>query len=136
MSKPITAQLLKSSRRAQHVAKLFGARFLWIESFVFDTASSLSKQYDGGHWRYFALSNGGFYMAPARGEPLSVSCSNGFEGQMSSDALGITSCLYAYSSLSFSPDTAFAENCADHYHLLRAFVRQHAEAKSILAAVD
>jgi hypothetical protein len=136
MTTHITAEELKGARRSQHVAKLFGVRFLWIESFVFDTASSLSEQYDGGHWGYFTVSNGGFYMAPARGEPLCVACGNGFEGALSSEAFGITCCLYAYSMLSFSPDAAFAEKCADHFHRLRAFAGQHVEAKSILAAVD
>lgn len=132
----ITAQQVPTRQRAAFVGKLFGVRFLWIESFVFDTAGSLSDQYDGGYWDYFSLSNGGFYMAPARGEPLSVACSNGFKGDMSADALGMTACLYAYSFLSFSPDTYFAEKCAEHFHLLRAFALQHAEAKSIFAAID
>lgn len=132
----ITAHEVRTSKRAEHVGKLFGQRFVWVESFVFDTAGSLSEQYDGGYWNYFALSNDGFYMAPSRGEPLSVACSNGFEGSMSAEALGITSCLYGYSHLSFSPDTEFAEKCAAHFHLLRAFALQHVEAKSIIAAID
>jgi hypothetical protein len=136
MSTPITAQLLKGSRRAQHVAKLFGARFLWIESFVFDTAGSVSEQYEGGHWDYYTLSNGGFYMAPASLPRFRVVCANGFAGEMSSDALGITTCMYAYSFLSFSPDEKFAQLCADHFLLLRAFAVQHAEANLILSATD
>lgn len=133
---PITAHKVQTGQRVAHVGKLFGVRFIWIESFVFDTASSLSSDYDGGYWDYFALSNGGFYMAPSRGEQSSVACSNGFEGEMSSDALGITTCLYGYSQLSFSPDESFAELCARNYHLLRQFALEHEEASSILAASD
>lgn len=132
----ITQHRIKESARADHAHKLFGIRFLWIESFVFDTAGSLSPDYDGGLWDFFPLSNGGFYMAPTSGESFSVACDNGFSGTLSADALGITACLYAYSLLSFSPDEPFAESCASNYHHLRDFALQHAEVKSILAATD
>ena len=65
-----------------------------------------------------------------------VCCINGYEGKMSADALGITACLYAYSHLSFSGNAAFAEVCAEHYHSLRAFMLEHAEASAILSAID
>jgi hypothetical protein len=54
---------------------------------------------------------------------------------MTADALGIVACLYAYSNLSFG-DGAFAETCANHYHLLREFAMEHAEVRSILRAID
>jgi hypothetical protein len=30
---------------------------------VFDTASQLSPDYNGGYWEFYNLSNGGFYIA-------------------------------------------------------------------------
>jgi hypothetical protein len=132
----ITANRVPTSQRAEHVSKIFGARFLWIESFAFDTANGLSENYDGGHWNYFSLSNDGFYMAPSCADTYRVSCDNGFDGTLSADAFGITACLYAYSQLSFSPDNEFSQICADHYHCLRAFAMQHGEANAILAATD
>jgi hypothetical protein len=133
---PITAQEVPTSARATHVRRLFQARWLWIEAFAFDTASSLSEDYEGGYWNYFALSNEGFYMAPSCGEQFSVACSNGFEGRLSADALGIAACLYSYSFLSFSPDADFAQCCANHFHRLREFAVQHSESAGILAAID
>ncbi len=62
-------------------------------------------------------------------------CENGWEGHLSADALGITSCLYGYSQLSFG-DGDFAGKCAEQYHLLRAHMLDHAEAAAILAAID
>ncbi|NTU74109.1 antirestriction protein, partial [Candidatus Roizmanbacteria bacterium] len=41
-----------------------------------------------------------------------------------------------YSHLSFSSNAAFAEVCANHYHRLRAYMLAHAEAGSILRAID
>ena len=41
-------------------------------------------------------------MAPNEDRIFHVKCQNMYEGDLSADALGITSCLYAYSHLSFS----------------------------------
>lgn len=132
----ITQQRINESARADQAHKLFGIRFLFFESFVFDTASSLSSDYDGGLWDYFLLSGNGFYMAPTSRESFTVSCDNGFEGAMSADAFGITACLYAYSLLSFSPDSEFSERCGTQFHLLRELALDHAEARAIFAATD
>lgn len=75
-------------------------------------------------------------MAPHSEQLYSVSCDNGFEGQLSADALGITACLYTYSHLSFSDLKGFAEICAEHYHLLRAYMLEHKEAAIILRTID
>lgn len=132
----ITAQQVPTRQRAGFVGKLFGVRFFWIESFVFDTAGSLSEQYEGGYWEYFELSNGGFYMRPRAPERFPVQCANGFDGELSAYAFGVTCCLYAYSSLSFSPDEDFGALCANHFHHLREFALEQKEAKEILRAID
>lgn len=74
-------------------------------------------------------------MFPDSGELFRVSCENGFEGELSAEAFGIVCCLYAYSHLSFG-DGAFAETCAEHYHLLREWMLEHAETGVILQAID
>ncbi len=73
-------------------------------------------------------------MAPDDDTLFTVASDNGYEGDMSADALGITACLYAYSHLSFN--SVIADTCNKHYHLLREFMLDHAEARSILAAID
>jgi hypothetical protein len=55
---------------------------------------------------------------------------------ISADALGVTACLYAYSHLSFSNNSTFAETCAQHYHWLREYMLEHAEARGVLGAID
>ncbi len=104
-----------------------------IEPVVFSFAERLSKDYQGGYWDFFTLSNGGFYMAPAGDRPLHVLCENQFEGELSADALGITSCLYTYSNLSFAGPNAFSDLCSDHYHRLREFMMEYPE---VLGATD
>jgi len=133
---PINAGEIPEAQRAAHVAKLFGARFIYVESFVFDTASSLSPDYSGGHWSFTGLCNGGFYLAPTEPKQFRVICANGFEGDLSADAFGITCSLYAYSLLSFSADEAFGQVCGVHFHKLREYMLDHKEAAAILRAID
>ena len=75
-------------------------------------------------------------MAPNADQMFRVSCENGYEGNLSADALGIAACLYAYSHLSFGGDNDFVETCAEQYHLLREYMLEHPEARSILGAID
>ncbi len=132
----ITRQCVDDDRRVNHTAEIFGIHFpMRLEPCIFNMAGMLSDDYRGGCWIFYALSNGAFYMAPESIETFKVVSENGFEGSMSADALGITTCLYAYSHLSFGGD-ALAEVCAEQYHLLREFMLQHAEVQGILRAID
>ena len=95
----------------------------------------MADNYDYGDWQFYTLSNGGYYMAPRSDTLYNVSSANGFDGQMTADALGIVACLYAYSHSSFG-EGDFAELCANHYHWLRAYAMEHKEVRSILRAID
>ena len=133
----ITRQQVSDKQRIMHTANLFGIRSpLNIEPAVYSIASNIATEYNGAYWEFYALSNGGFYMAPCSVQSYQVICENGYEGMLSADALGITACLYAYSHLSFSSNQAFAEICVNHYHWLRAYMLEHNEASTILTAID
>lgn len=140
-NQPVTSRLVPEAERMDFVDKLFGIKYvLKLEPTIFQFAEHLAApQYNGGYWEFFSLSNGGFHMAPrsTTGDDtiFSLSCENGFEGQMTANALGVTACMYAYSNLSFGGGD-FAETCADHYHLLREFAMDHSEVRSILRAID
>lgn len=133
----IYRECLKEEGRINNTAKLFGVHFpLRLEPFIFNMADNLSRDYAGGYWNMYQLSNGAFYMAPDSDTPFQVSCMNGYEGTLSADAFGIVICLYAYSNLSFSDDPGFAEPCADQFHLLRDYMLEHQEVDKILCAID
>lgn len=137
MTKPIYREQIPEARRAEHARKLFGIRFpLMVEPYTFDSAGALSTDYDGGYWEFYALCNGAFYMAPTSRAGYHVVCANGYEGDLSADAFGITACLYAYSLLSFAADEVLGAECSRQYHWLREYVRQHPEAASIWRATD
>ena len=132
----ITCQLVPDSQRMDITAALFGSHFpLRLEPFIYNITGQLCREYNGGYWNFYTLSNGGFYMAPAADTPFRVSCENGFEGELAADALGIVACLYSFSHLSFG-EGEFAQTCAEHYHLLREYVFEHAEVDAILGAID
>ncbi len=132
----ITRQRIPVNQRISHTGRLFGQNFpMRLEPTIFNIAGNLAAEYDGGYWEFYKLSNGGFYMAPVSDTQFSVSIENGYEGSMSGTALGITACLFSFSLLSFG-DGAFAEICAEQYHLLREFALDHVEAGSIMQAID
>ena len=132
----INRQQLNANTRIDLPAELFGHNFpLRLEPYVYSITGSIAPEYRGGYWEFYTLSNGGFYMSPISASAYSVSCDNGFQGVLSPDALGIAACLYAYSHLSFA-EGDFAENCAQHYHLLRDYMLEHAEARGIFGAID
>lgn len=136
MTDTISSHIVPEADRTDFGDTLFGIQYvLKLEPTVFNMARRLAPTYNGGYWQFYALSNGGFYMAPRTDTIFDVNADNGFSGKLSGDALGLTACLYAFSNLSFG-DGAFCETCAQQYHLLREFMFGHAEVKAILAAID
>jgi hypothetical protein len=92
----ITAsRLVPEADRMDTVDKLFGLQYvLKLEPLVFQFAEHLAENYEYGYWAFYCLDSGGFYMAPlgnASGTDViyNVSCPNGFDGQMTADALGL-----------------------------------------------
>lgn len=134
-SPQITAQLVAESDRMKMLPKYFGRYMMAAESMVYDFARMLVPTYDGGYWKFYELSNGGFYMAPDI-EPATVCSDNGSTEVMSPDAIGITVCLYVYSHASFRFQSDPHETFARHYHMLREFASTHAESEAIVAAID
>ena len=133
--RPILAREVEDSERMMTLPRYFGERLMIFEGAVYTFMRRFAPDYRGGVWRFFELSNHGFYMAPheQRAYPFSVD-TNGYEGVMSADAAGITVCLFTYSHLSFEyfGDEAFAE----HFHRLREYALEHTEAAAIFAAID
>ena len=132
----VTRELVPEDQRLFITEKLFGVHFpLQLEPVIYGITERMAADYTGGYWHFYTVSNGGFYMAPSEDRIFHVKCQNMYEGDLSADALGITSCLYAYSNLSFSL-TDMAREYARHYHLLREYMLDHPEVREILGATD
>ena len=130
-------ELLSDSERIALPAELFGTlNFPFkVEPTIFNMANMLAADYRGGFWDMYQLSNGGWYMCPSSAESFTVTSQNGYSGQLTADALGITACLFAFSHLSFGLGD-LAERCAEQYQWLRELALDHAESRAILAACD
>ena len=129
----IEARAVPQEVRATILPQHFGRHMLTVEGRIYDFMTQFAKTYRGGHWEFFELSNGGFYMRPPEDTYQLRIYSNGFSGPMSADAAGITVCLFAFSHLSFEcAGSMFAE----HFHWLREFSLNHPEAGVIFAAID
>ena len=132
----VTRELVPEDQRLFIVERLFGIAFpLQLEPVIYGITERMAEDYDGGYWEFWTLSNEGFYMAPSEDRIFHVKCQNMYEGDLSADALGITSCLYAYSHLSFT-DGDIAREYARHYHRLREYMVEHPEVREILGATD
>jgi hypothetical protein len=132
----VTKELVPDDQRLAVTENMFSIHFpLRLEPVIYGITERMAKDYKGGYWEFYTLSNGGFYMAPSGDDVFHVVCDNQYKGDLSADALGITACLYAYSHLSFS-NTRFARVSACHYHRLREIVFEHPEVKAILGATD
>lgn len=133
----ITATLVPEALRLTITAQHFKQHFPFkIEPTIYNIARILCPGYQGAYWDFYTLSNEGFYMVPDIDEPVRIVCENGYEGQVSKEAFGIIVCLYAYSHLSFTKVSELAAMSSEHFHLLRGFALQHAEAGAIFEAVD
>ena len=138
-TQPVTASLVPNKARMSFLPTYFGPRFfLRGETLVYAWLDRLSKDYEGGCWDFYTLSNGGFYMAPRiEGRMRIVVEGNGFVGNMSADAAGIVVTMFTLGQLA-------RENFRLHdvdfltkqYHFLREFVYGHAEGRKILSAID
>jgi hypothetical protein len=70
MSEPIASRLFPAHERGDILPRFTGPAFLAFENLVYTLMSRACKDYQGGLWQFHELSNGGFYMAPDRDEPM------------------------------------------------------------------
>lgn len=130
----IDVRAVLDGERINTLPRHFGRHLMQVESAVYGFMRRFSHAYRGGYWTFFELSNGGFYMAPEDGSRFALCIdTNGYEGEMSADAVGITVCLFALSHLSF---LTVDEGISEHFYWLRDFALQHPEAREIFAAID
>jgi len=134
----IQATPVPNGQRLRFLPGHFGGLHLAVEFAVYNHTQALAKEYTGGLWQYRELSNGGAYMRPDMERRWQTRCTtNGYQGEMSSDALGITATLFALSHLSFRyQGHRDGSRLAEHFHWLRDFALDHEEATEIFAAID
>jgi Antirestriction protein len=130
----VTAERIPDGERLNALPRHFGVRsMLRVESAVYASMREIARDYSGGYWHYYELSNGGFYMAPDASIPFAILVQgNGFSGILSADAVGIVASLFGINRVSFSG----CDRCVDQFYRLRDFALSHAEQRQIFRAID
>jgi predicted outer membrane lipoprotein len=130
----ITAAPIIGYERLDFLPRMMGRHYLKGEALVFAWARRLSRDYDGGEWEFFELSNGGGYLAPKRAGSLLMEWGpSGYRGTLTADAFGIVVSLFALCHLA---EMTRDDQVIDCYHLLRAFALEHHERNQIFRAID
>jgi hypothetical protein len=130
----ITATLVPEDQRLGTLPRYFGAKLTRAEMLVYDWMGALCEEYSGGYWEFYALSNGGFYMAPAHEGCLSISVDgNGFSGEMTANGAGLVAVLFALCQLANETEE---DHLIELYHRVREYVAHHPEAPLIYQAID
>ena len=62
----VTRELVSEDQRTVITERLFGIHFpLHMEPVIYGITDRMARDYKGGYWNMYTLSNGGFYMAPS-----------------------------------------------------------------------
>lgn len=135
---PIVAIEVPEKDRAEFLPKHLGPGLMLIfETRVFANLDLLCTDYNGGQWKFFELSNGGFYMAPEIDGPMKLVAENGYAGEMSADAAGIVATLYAINNvMHLIGDHPMQDALDSAYYWLRYYAAEHPEVAAIMGATD
>lgn len=116
---------LASTLGPQHVARARAVLSEWM--------AKLSERDERSPWRFYSLSNGGFYVAPLLMTPLaSLYRGREFDGRISSDAAGIIATLLTLAQLARESHAHALTELRDR---LLEFAREHPEWASIQYAI-
>lgn len=114
--------------------KYFKKHYLRIEMLIYRWMARLCPSYNGGFWRMFELSNGGFYMSPSAEKSIETRCPGfGDSVTLSADAAGLVACLFAVNQLANDTED---DHIIRMYHLIRDYAGEHKEAAGIFRAID
>ena len=134
----IIATIVADDNRLDFYPSYFGKYYLAGENLLYVMARRFLKDYQGGFWNFYTLSNGGVFAALNTDKPqYFIVADNYFSEHMSAEAAGITLTLFVLGRLLAAriPEIE-AQRFQDLYYKLRDFAIEHAESQAILTAID
>ena len=125
-------------QRAVFWPQQFGSIPQWItlEPHIFGWMDRFCRDYSGGIWNFFTLSNGGAFMAPENENDEKWTLFNSMNGngaEMSAEAAGRAVCLIAYSHHACRTE---CDAMTEHYYRLRDYALLHPDCHSIMRIID
>ncbi|MEX3929774.1 antirestriction protein [Paraburkholderia sp. BR10936] len=137
----VTARPVSDDRRMGFLPHLFGPMYNAGESGLFSYARMLApEQYQGGHWDFYELSNGGGFAVPTGPEVWELTSENQDRQRMTREAAGIVFTLFSLGrqmercALHTSEATLAA--LSDMHTRLYQFAREHDDWRAIRAVLD
>ena len=133
--KTITSVLVKDPHRMQFLPNLFGRYFMSGEATVYSFMEQICKSYSAGMWNFYALDNGGGYLALDEDDEMQIIMpfGNYFDESLSADAAGIVATLCALNALACKHADG---QLGEQYWLLRDYISYHPERNAIHRAID
>lgn len=130
----IVRTLVKEEDRMDFLPKHLNNYFFMYENYVYDLMRHYCKDYTGGFWDFYELSNGGMYMSFDSNEPIrAVNYLNQFDDTMSPDAASIAINMFALYALI---EKSQIEHYSNLYYKLKDFGMEHKEADKIYWLID
>lgn len=125
-------------QRAAFWPQQFGSIPQWItlEPHIFGWMDRFCRDYSGGIWNFFTLSNGGAFMAPENENDEKWTLFNSMNGngaEMSAEAAEIAVCLIAYSHHACRTE---CDAMTEHYYRLRDYALLHPDCHAIMRIID
>lgn len=125
-------------QRAAFWPQQFGCIPQWItlEHHIFGWMDRFCRDYSGGIWNFFTLSNGGAFMAPENENDEKWTLFNSMNGngaEMSAEAAGIAVCLIAYSHHACRTE---CNAMTEHSYRLRDYALLHPDCHAIMRIID
>ena len=125
-------------QRAAFWPQQFGSIPQWItlEPHIFGWMDRFCRDYSGGIWNFFTLSNGGAFMAPENENDEKWTLFNSMNGngaEMSAEAAGIAVCLIAYSHHACRTE---CDAMTEHYYRLRDYALLHPDCHAIMRIIN
>lgn len=139
MKELITKKKITESKRLAFLPKHVGHLCAIFQDRIFATAEAHCKEYDGGYWEFWELSNGGFYLSWDEDKKLLNVANplNYFEGKMSVDAFSLGVNLMALNHLSWAhKGKSECRSLVDKFYLLKDYALEHPESGEILRFID
>lgn len=116
------------------------AMFHQFEFAVYDRLKSICREYAGGRWEFYQLSNGAWFMAPVDEPTFTLQDCYGRDHPMSAEGAGLAAMAYLLNHLSWVlHEKGRKEQCdsaVDHYYALLAYANQGKDAAAIRAVLD
>lgn len=130
----ITKKLIEEKDRLGFLPLHIGNNILRYEFQIYRFMEVFCKNYSGGYWNFYELSNEGIFISINTENDFHVcNPNNYFDDKMSAEAVSIGVNLYALNTLMDAPDP---EPLINLYYALRDFACEHKEANKILQFID